>query len=136
MLQPGAPKGLAFEGLSLGPGKKLTLRARTAGRAARCPLCKTDSRRVHSFYERTISDLPLHGVAVSIAVRARRFFCDGASCERRIFCERLPDVAAHARNTGRLEEASIGGSPVRKALSRCRAGSPWEAPGESLDGLL
>ncbi|MDQ3521806.1 MAG: ISL3 family transposase [Gemmatimonadota bacterium] len=30
-------------------------------------------------------------------------FCDEASCERRIFCERLPDVAARARKTGRLE---------------------------------
>jgi len=36
-------------------------------------------------------------------LRARRLFCDEASCERRIFCERLPDVAARARKTGRLE---------------------------------
>ena len=83
------------------------LRARTAGRAAPCPLCGANSRRVHSVYERTVSDLPWHGVAVSIVVRARRFFCDGASCERRIFCERLPDVSARARKTDRLEEALL-----------------------------
>ena len=35
------------------------------------------------------------------------FFCDEASCERRIFCERLPDVAARARKTSRLEEALL-----------------------------
>ena len=40
-------------------------------------------------------------------VRARRFFCDVASCERRIFRERLPDVAAHARKTDRLEEVLL-----------------------------
>ena len=107
MLSPGVPKGLAFEGLSLGPGKRLVLRARAAGRAAPCPLCGANSRRVHSAYERTVSDLPWHGVAVSIVVRARRFFCDRASCGRRIFCERLPGVAARARKTGRLEEALL-----------------------------
>jgi len=42
-----------------------------------------------------------------LSVRARRFFCDEASCERKIFCERLPDVAAHARKTERLEEALL-----------------------------
>ena len=40
-------------------------------------------------------------------MRARRFFCDEASCERRIFRERLPDVAARARRTDRLEEALL-----------------------------
>ena len=43
----------------------------------------------------------------SAGVHARRFFCDEPSCERRIFCERLPDVAARARKTNRLEEALL-----------------------------
>ena len=107
MLPPGVPRGLAFERLSLGPGKRLVLRARTMGRSSPCPLCGANSRRVHSAYERTVSDLPWHGVAVSILVRARRFFCDEPSCERRIFCERLPDIAARARKTNRLEEALL-----------------------------
>jgi len=46
-------------------------------------------------------------VPVTLSVRARRFFCDEASCERKIFCERLPDVAVHARKTERLEEALL-----------------------------
>jgi transposase len=37
----------------------------------------------------------------------RRFFCDEPSCERGIFCERLPEVAAHARKTDRLETALL-----------------------------
>lgn len=44
---------------------------------------------------------------VTLRLRVRKFFCDEASCERRIFCERLPEVAAHARKTGRLEEALL-----------------------------
>jgi hypothetical protein len=42
---------------------------------------------------------------VTFKVYARKFFCENKGCERRIFCERLPDVAAHARKTGRLEAA-------------------------------
>lgn len=34
-------------------------------------------------------------------------FCGNATCERRIFCERLPEIAAYARKTDRLEEALL-----------------------------
>jgi hypothetical protein len=37
----------------------------------------------------------------------RRSFCDENSCERRIFCERLSDAAAHAPETGRMEAAFL-----------------------------
>jgi Transposase/zinc-finger of transposase IS204/IS1001/IS1096/IS1165 len=77
------------------------------GERARCPVCGRDSSRVHSRYSRNVSDLPRHWISVELEVRARRFFCDEASCERRIFCERLPDVAAYARKTKRLEEALL-----------------------------
>lgn len=40
-----------------------------------------------------------------LEVRARKFFCDDVGCERRIYCERPPDVAARARKTDRLEGA-------------------------------
>ena len=71
----------------------------------RCPLCGCNSSRVHCRYWRAVSDLPWHGISVTLLVHARPFFCDEASCERRIFCERLPEVAARARKTGRLEQA-------------------------------
>jgi transposase len=55
-----------------------------------------------------------HGLGPALArhlgrVRGPResFFCGEASCERKIFCERLPDVAARSRKTGRLEEALL-----------------------------
>ena len=62
---------------------------------------------VHSHYRRNVADLPRHGVSVTLCVRVRRYFCDEPSCERAIFCERLPDVAARARKTGRLDEALL-----------------------------
>ncbi len=44
---------------------------------------------------------------MTLEVRARRFFCDEGSCERRIFCERLPKIAARARKTARMEDALL-----------------------------
>jgi transposase len=54
-----------------------------------------------------VSDLPWHGISVELEVKARRFFCEESSCERKIFCERLEEVAARARKTVRLEEALL-----------------------------
>jgi transposase len=100
------PKGLRLETLSIGTGRVRICVESTAG-GSRCPLCGRGSSRVHSRYSRTVSDLPWHGISVTLAIRAKRLFCDEASCERRIFCERLPDVAARARKTSRLEEALL-----------------------------
>jgi transposase len=63
------------------------------------------SERVHSQYERTVTDLPWRGISVTLKVRARRFFCENRECERSIFCERLPEITVHARKSARLEEA-------------------------------
>ena len=72
-----------------------------------CPLCNSSSERTHSRYLRTVSDLPWRGITVTVKIRARKFFCDEDSCERRIFCERLPEVSAHARKTDRLDGALL-----------------------------
>jgi transposase len=85
----------------------LLVHAEADSGVARCPACGSPSGRVHSRYARTVSDLPWRGMAVTLRLRARRFFCDEPSCGRRIFCERLPEVAARARKTGRLEEALL-----------------------------
>jgi transposase len=100
------PQGLYLESLSIETGR-VSIRVASGASKSRCPVCGLVSSRVHSRYSRTVSDLPWHGLSVELEVRARRFFCDEASCERRIFCERLPEVAARARKTGRLEEALL-----------------------------
>ena len=49
--------------------------------------------------------LPWGEYAVTIRLNIRRLFCDNARCERRLFAERLPDLAAPwARKTTRLTE--------------------------------
>ncbi len=100
------PKGLQLENLGIETGR-VSISMSSGSRKCVCPSCGRDSSRVHSRYSRTVSDLPWHGVSVELEVRARRFFCDEASCERRIFCERLPYVAARARKTRRLEGALL-----------------------------
>ena len=70
---------------------------------ARCPLCGRRSKRVHSRYGRTLADLPWGEYAVTIRLSIRRLFCDNAQCERRLFAERLPGIAAPwSRKTTRL----------------------------------
>ncbi len=66
--------------------------------SARCPVCGRRSRSVHSWYARTVSDLPVSHTVVVLRLRVRRFFCRIPSCPRRIFTERLPElVAPHGR---------------------------------------
>ena len=71
-----------------------------------CPSCGTTSARVHSRYERKLTDLPWEGVPVRILLRARKFFCTNDSCSRGIFAERLPGTAGrYARRSSRSSEA-------------------------------
>ena len=100
------PQGLSLESLSIDPGHVYISVSSETTRTC-CPICGHDSSRVHSRYTRTVSDLPWHGTSVTLEVHARRFFCDEASCERKIFCESLPDIAVRARKTERLEEALL-----------------------------
>jgi transposase len=71
----------------------ITLVATTTRKRALCPLCRRWSKRAHSYYGRTIRDLPWAGCPVVIRLQVRRFFCDNPRCERRIFAERVPDLA-------------------------------------------
>jgi transposase len=73
------------------------------GSRVRCPCCDQPATRIHSYYWRRLTDLPIHGVPVLLRVWARRFFCRTHGCLRRIFAERLEGVAtAGGRKTRRL----------------------------------
>ena len=95
----------------------ITVTLRSQPCRTRCPLCGERSKRTHSRYERTLADLPWGEHAITIKLGVRRMFCDNALCDRRVFAERLPDVAAPwARKTtrpaGRLTAVglALGGS--------------------------
>ncbi len=68
-----------------------------------CPICHEAAYRIHSYYERTLADLPWGEYSVSWQLQVRKFFCTNPNCQRRIFTERLPGVVAPwARKTIRL----------------------------------
>jgi transposase len=71
----------------------------------RCPSCFESRVSYHSRYIRRMRDLPWQGKRVEIHLRARRFRCRNNACDRKIFAERLPDLAGpKARETTRLCE--------------------------------
>jgi transposase len=77
----------------------------TAREQVGCPCCGSGSRRVHSRYLRTVADLPWEGVAVTIRLQTRKFFCVTDKCPMRIFTEPLPNtVGRYARRTRRAAE--------------------------------
>ncbi|MCA1667978.1 MAG: ISL3 family transposase [Thermomicrobia bacterium] len=85
-------KSLHIEHIAIGTDC-VTISIAPMRRSARCPLCRRRSRRVHSRYHRTLADLPISGRHVVLVVRVRRFRCLAPACPRRIFAERLPDLA-------------------------------------------
>src|SRR4029453_17133461 len=84
----------------------LQLQLTTTAPSACCPLCAVPSTRVHSRYQRHLTDLPWGSLSVRIRLTVRTFECRTATCARRIFTERLPAlVAVSARRTCRLVAA-------------------------------
>ena len=83
-----------------------------------CPSCGMISRRVHSRYDRHLSDPAIGGQEALVRLRVRRFFCDSKECPKRTFAEQIPGLTVpHARRTqllrGLLEKIAlaVGGRP-------------------------
>ncbi len=94
---------LRLESYTLESGDCLLLTLSSTQTQVPCPLCGGLSHRVHSRYERTLADLPCVHFRLRLILQVCKFFCPNAECRRRIFTERLPEVAAPwARKTMRL----------------------------------
>lgn len=79
------------------------MRVRVVQRKAKCPLCQSISKSLHSRYIRRIADLPWHGVEVRLELHSRKFRCRNEVCRRKVFCQRLPKVVeCYGRKTVRL----------------------------------
>jgi transposase len=114
---PAAPNLLKIENISLYPAE-VRLAVKSKPKKSTCPCCGLQSAKVHSRYKRHLTDLPWGGVAVRLILSVRKFFCLNPECSQRIFCERLPELAApYAHKTMRLNELltalglALGGRP-------------------------
>ncbi|MFC8452554.1 ISL3 family transposase [Kitasatospora sp. NPDC057223] len=72
---------------SAGRSVRVHARGRTAG--ASCPGCGAWSERVHSGYERRVTDTAVSGQELVLHLRVRRFFCDSPGCGKRTFAEQI-----------------------------------------------
>ena len=101
LLPHGAPLHLETWHLNEGAAQ-LTLRVTSRQALGHCPVCRFPTRRIHSYYQRPLADLPWAHLRVVLQLRVRKFFCANGRCTRRIFTERLPQlVAPWARRTPR-----------------------------------
>nr|WP_245587552.1 ISL3 family transposase [Cylindrospermum stagnale] len=100
------PPYLQLEGWQISPPTtQVRLTIVSMGASANCPICHSPTVRVHSHYERTLTDLPWGQYRVIWQLQVRKFFCTNTACPRRIFTERLPGmVLPWARKTSRLRE--------------------------------
>ena len=84
-------------------GTKVCISASSTSPTAACPACHQISSRLHSYYLRSPTDLPVSGQTVSLKLRVRRFRCQNQQCKQQTFAERFPDaLAVHAQRTLRL----------------------------------
>jgi transposase len=73
-----------------------------------CPMCLTPSTAQHSYYHRTVRDVPCGGYPLRVSLRTRRFFCHQKDCARRIFTERFSSfLLPRARMTERFRQALL-----------------------------
>jgi transposase len=119
------PSGLVVESVS-NSVDSIILTVRSEALIAKCPLCGTASRRIHSRYSRQVADLPCAGRQVCLRVITRRFVCEVPHCRRRIFAERFGEdvVPLWSRRTARLEcivhhlGLALGGRPAASFAKR------------------
>src|SRR5258708_29438848 len=98
------PDGLVLGQIEL-TKTQLTVEVISTQSFARCPGCGSLSDHVHCQYQRTIHDVPCGGRTVVLRLCVRKFACWIATCPRKVFAERLPElVRAYARASNRLLE--------------------------------
>jgi transposase len=106
---------------------QITLAVQSTQTSAPCPLCATPARRIHSDDERTLADLPWAQYRVCLPLRVRKWFCRNRACQRRIFTERLPPVAAPwARRPLRLAQRLIALGLALGGKAGVQLGHAWD----------
>ncbi|MCT4644563.1 MAG: ISL3 family transposase [Carboxylicivirga sp.] len=82
----------------------ITFHASITSKKAKCPVCNRYSYSVHDRYTRTITDLPVFQYSTEIILGVRKFKCQNAICQRKVFTERHDDILPYARRTLRVDK--------------------------------
>ncbi|MEU0878358.1 transposase family protein [Lentzea sp. NPDC005914] len=87
-------------------GRSVRIQASTQDQDVACPACGFVARRVHSRYERRLSDLMVGGRETLIQLRVRRLFCGNQDCSRATFVEQVAGLTTkYGRRSVGLGEA-------------------------------
>lgn len=82
---------------------QLTIQVKTCNTQSVCPICNSTSEKIHSSYERSLTDIAWGGYQVYLKLLTKKFFCSNSNCFRRVFTQRLPKIVAPwGRRTKRL----------------------------------
>ena len=106
----GLPEGMEIDQIQITETRLVVSVVSTCPRSC-CPLCSQPSSHIHSYYHRTLKDAPCVGRQLQLSLTVRKFLCHNLYCSRKVFTERLADLAEPwARMTTRLREqiTSIG----------------------------
>jgi transposase len=81
----------------------IQVKAQSMTTRARCPSCHRVSDRVHSYYRRSLKDLPIVDFSVQLHLTVPRFRCLNTKCQRATFAESLERLARkHAQRSQRF----------------------------------
>ncbi len=89
----------------------VTVRAVADCARSRCPGCGVASGRVHSSYQRRLTDPAVGGRTTTIELTVRRFFCDTAECARATFVEQVAGL------TQRYARRSVAAQTLLQAVA-------------------
>ncbi|MGY4102443.1 ISL3 family transposase [Nocardia sp. R16R-3T] len=95
--------GLRIEAIRAA-GSTVRIEAATGEDPVACSGCGMLSGRIHSRYQRRLSDTSITGLEVLIGLQVRRLFCDNSECGKTTFTEQVPQLATkYARHTVTLQ---------------------------------
>jgi len=126
------PEGMVIGQVEISAAQ-LTVEVISTQPFAHCPTCGSASDSVHCQYKRTVHDVPCGGRNMVLRLSVRKFRCRTATCPRKVFAERLPElVQPWARVSNRLLEElkAVGLSASAEVSERLapRLGMQVKAP--------
>ena len=97
-------QGIVLSAITL-ENERAVIHIGSTNQSCPCPRCNCLSFKVHSRYNRTVSDLPLCGISAEARLSVRKFFCTSDACEQKVFSEQFNElVNPYGRRTIRLDQ--------------------------------